>query len=99
MFTFDTVEKNSVANSRNSDPLHGIHEESATGSSTGALACYLYKNDKISKKEIHKLLFEQGYSMGKPCEITVTLEIKGGEIIRLQVEGKAIITGEKIINI
>ena len=42
IFTFDTVSKNAVAQSRNSDPIHGIHEESATGSSTGALACYLY---------------------------------------------------------
>lgn len=47
VFTLDTIEKASVANSRNFDPLHAIHEESATGSATGALACYLYKNGKL----------------------------------------------------
>jgi len=99
MFTFDTIEKNLVANSRNSDPLHGIHEESATGSATGALACYLFDREKLSKYHLNKLLFEQGYSMGQHSQITVSLEVNGQKITRVQVGGKAVITGEKIINI
>lgn len=99
IFTFDTIESNSVALSRNFDPLHGIHEESATGSSTGALACYLYKNGKIDPKELHKLLFEQGYSMKKPSQIAVSLGAGGQEITRVQVGGKALLTGEKTIKL
>lgn len=100
MFTFETIKKDSIANSRNCDPLHGIHEESATGSSTGALACYLFKNEKLSQKQLQKkLLFEQGYSMKKPSQIAVSLTTDQEEITRVQVGGKAIITGEKEINL
>jgi PhzF family phenazine biosynthesis protein len=99
IFTFDTIESNSTAHSRNFDPLHGIHEESATGSSTGALACYLYKNGKIHSKELHKLLFEQGYSMKKPSLIAVSLGTVGQEITKVQVCGKALLTGKKTIEL
>jgi len=97
IFTFDIVSKEAVAHSRNLDPMHGIHEESATGSSTGALACYLFKNGKVHQEQLHNLLFEQGYSMGKPSQISVSLEVKRDEITRVQVGGRAIITGENNI--
>ncbi len=99
IFTFDTVDEDAIAHSRNFDPLHGIHEESATGSSTGALACYLYINKKVSLQQISQLFFEQGYSMRKPSQIIVSLVVNGHEITRVQVGGKAIITGEKQINL
>ncbi len=93
IFTFDTLKKESIAHSRNCDPLHAISEESATGSATGALACYLYKNGKLPY--LHDLSFEQGYSMKNPSEINVSLEANEGEITRVQVGGKANIIGEK----
>lgn len=99
IFTFDTVEKGSIAHSRNFDPLHGIHEESATGSSTGALACYLFKNGKLFKEQLHDLLFEQGYSMRKPSQISVSLRVKRNEITRVQVGGRAILIAKKEITI
>ena len=97
IFTLDTVKENAIAHSRNFDPLHGIHEESATGSSTGALACYLYKSGKTDVNQLHTLVFEQGYSMKQPSHIVVSLEADKKMLTRVQVGGKAIITGEKEI--
>jgi|SRR6185369_11679022 len=97
VFTLDTIEKSSIANSRNFDPLHAIPEESATGSATGALACFLYKNGKLPNR--HNFSFEQGYSMKNPSRISVSLEVENNEIKRVQVGGKANIIGEKEITI
>lgn len=96
VFTLDTIEKTSIANSRNFDPLHAIPEESATGSATGALACYLYKNNKLPQ-QLGTLSFEQGYSMKNPSKISVSLEVKDEKVKRVQVGGKANILGEKEI--
>lgn len=89
LFCRDTVH-NSSAYCRNFAPLYGITEESATGTSNGALACYLKKYEGENNAETVKYLFEQGYSMGKPSEIQVMLTMKGDEIIRVQVGGRAL---------
>jgi len=83
----------STAHCRNLAPLYGISEESATGTSNGALGCYLYRYNQIIRTS--NLVFEQGYSMSRPSEILADIEIdEKGDIIRVMVGGKAIITGE-----
>lgn len=56
---------------RNFAPRYGIPEESATGSSNGALACYLHHHGLLRKKNY---LFRQGDGMGLPSDIHVRLE-------------------------
>ena len=75
---------------RNLAPLYGISEESATGTSNGALACYLFKYGKIQSDHTTHIVFEQGYSMGKPSEIIVDLITKDTEVIEVKVGGKAL---------
>jgi PhzF family phenazine biosynthesis protein len=87
-FTLDVLNEKATAHCRNFAPLFGIPEEAATGSSNGALACYLFKNSKLGR--VDDLIFEQGYSMGKPSEIVASLEVVGKEIKRVRVGGKAI---------
>lgn len=74
---------------RNFAPIYGISEESATGTSNGALGCYLYHHGKINDKQAENLKFEQGYSMKKPSEIRVSLAIKENKIFEVRVGGKA----------
>ncbi|GKX31644.1 phenazine biosynthesis protein PhzF [Vallitalea longa] len=84
-FSLDTYDNNS-AHCRNFAPLYGINEESATGTSNGALACYLYKyNNKVNK-----FTFEQGYVMNEPSEINVEFNLKDNNIERVYVGGKAV---------
>jgi len=85
-FTLETKHTNSAAHCRNFAPLYGIDEESATGTSNGGLACYLYKH-KLLKKQGTKLHFEQGYVMDRPSKIDVKLSLRNNKIVRVQVGG------------
>jgi PhzF family phenazine biosynthesis protein len=94
LFTMET-ENGSTAQCRNFSPLYDILEESATGTSTGALSCYLYKYGFVSEKKAGNLIFEQGYSMEKPSEILSSLTILNKEIIEVKVGGIALNIEEK----
>jgi PhzF family phenazine biosynthesis protein len=98
-FALDTIDPKSIAHCRNFAPLYGIMEESATGSSNGALTCYLYHHGKLNDRNLQNMKFEQGYSMNKPSEIFVGLEVDGQQITKVTVGGKAILFGEKEIEI
>lgn len=96
-FTLKTKHK-STAHCRNFAPLYGIPEEAATGTSSGALACYLFKHGKITEEQAQRLLFEQGYGMRKPSEILVRLDIGNKHITGVHVGGKATAAKEKIFS-
>ncbi|NCD05305.1 MAG: PhzF family phenazine biosynthesis protein [Spirochaetia bacterium] len=79
---------NIIASCRNFAPLYEINEEAATGTSSGALACYLYKYGVIDKTE--EILLEQGISMNKSSLIKANLEIKNKKINKVLVGGLAL---------
>ena len=84
-FTEDTkTEAKAVC--RNFAPRYGIEEESATGTSNGALACYLNKYDNKAEEE---LVFKQGYSLNKPATIKVKLEFNNKCLEEVYVGGSA----------
>lgn len=71
---------------RNFAPLYDINEEAATGTSNGALACYLYEQHQL-QKEVY--VFEQGYSLHSPSEILVKLATNSdNKIEKVYVGGK-----------
>lgn len=70
---------------RNFAPLYGIAEESATGTSNGALTWYLYTHRRIVPGTEN--LFCQGESMGKPSRILTRLLEDGGQFL-VQVGGE-----------
>lgn len=88
-FTLET-QNNGTAQCRNFAPLYDIPEEAATGTSNGALSCYLYKYGIINEESSRSLVFEQGYSMGRPSEILSSLRIQNGEISEVMVGGTAL---------
>lgn len=57
---------------RNFAPLYEIDEECATGSSSGALACYLYENNLVTLNKNY--IIYQGESMNMKSEISVFLK-------------------------
>lgn len=81
-----------TAVARNFAPLVGINEESATGTSNGALLCYLKEKDNLAEREIYRI--EQGESMGQLSEIL-------GKFIdgRIWVGGKATLLKEQSIEV
>jgi len=70
---------------RNFAPYVGIDEESATGTSNGALSCYLSKY--VIKKE--EYILRQGYSMNLPSEIYSRIEYKDKNISKVFIGGTA----------
>lgn len=98
LFTLET-KFGSTAHCRNLAPLYDIPEESATGTSSGALSCYLWKNRKIDNQQSQNLVFEQGYSMEKPSEILVNLKIDEEKIMEVKVGGIASNIQQKEIKI
>lgn len=76
-----------IAVCRNFAPRYDIDEESATGTSNCALACYLHRY--YSKRT--KYVFEQGLSMGKPSRIEVQLIVNNDEIDEVMVGGKGLV--------
>ena len=76
---------------RNFAPLYGIDEESATGTASCALACYLFKYYKQQPQYI----FEQGHNMGEISRIVVNLSYHGGVIDSVFVGGYGYLLGKK----
>ncbi|MDP5273930.1 PhzF family phenazine biosynthesis protein [Chengkuizengella axinellae] len=100
VFTLETMEDSSAAHCRNFAPLYDIPEESATGTSNAALACYLYKYDSsINVKENHVFSFEQGYIMQKPSEVIVRITVNQGQIATVKVGGLASSFNKEIVKL
>lgn len=68
MHLFALSEENIIC--RNFAPLYDIDEEAATGTSNGALACYLYHHQILQKTNY---TFAQGYTLNAPSEVLVRL--------------------------
>lgn len=61
---------------RNFAPLYDIDEEAATGTSNGALTCYLYDYGLVAPNTVHTII--QGEKMKRPSQISTQLVLKGG---------------------
>ncbi len=86
-FALDTINNDVDAYGRNFVPIVGINEESATGTSNGALGCYLYQY--FQKKE--KYILRQGYNLNQPSEIITKISAQAGQINEVWVGGTAYI--------
>lgn len=90
-FTLETEHPDSTVATRNFGPSVGIDEESATGTSNGALCAYLIKHNIINFSHSIEISCEQGYYMNNPSEILCkgsvcnnTMVIKVGGIATIE---------------
>ncbi|NLQ18289.1 PhzF family phenazine biosynthesis protein [Marinomonas sp. M1K-6] len=83
VFEMNSPDEPYTANCRNFAPAVGIPEESATGSSSGALACYL--NRHFGSQQA---VFEQGRAMNMSSRIVTQLRVESGELVCVQVGGE-----------
>lgn len=86
-----------TASCRNFAPLFGIAEESATGSASGALACYFTKH--INNNHDGHFVFEQGRAMGCTSRITASIESNEQDITKVLVGGYAQLIGLQEISL
>ncbi len=95
VFYTETMEPAPLVHCRNFAPLYEIEEESATGSSCGALACYLhtYAGGPLA------FTFRQGISMGRPSVIYAALEAEAETVTRVFVGGEGGAAEKMIVSI
>ena len=94
VFELCELQSKHTASCRNFAPLFGISEESATGSSCGALACYLSEHLTELGSEY---VFEQGRAMNCISVITASVESDNSIIRSVKVGGFANSIGTVLI--
>lgn len=102
VFTLQTVNPGFQVHSRDFCPAIGNLEEAASGTTNGALSCYLIKNKAIPgipRNGSIKIMAEQGYEMGRPSIIQSEIQLQDHEIKEVKVGGTAIrsLVGELVI--
>lgn len=95
VFELCDQESQLTASCRNFAPLFGISEESATGSSSGALACYLTEHLSLDGDYV----FEQGRVMNCTSLITASVKSNNSAITSVKVGGFASIIGTELISV
>lgn len=90
LFTFGTLEPNSLYHARNFAPLYGINEAPMTGTANGVVCSYLLKNNIIRN---NKMVCEQGDIIGRPGRVFVEIgsNVKVGGIAKIIEEREFII--------
>jgi trans-2,3-dihydro-3-hydroxyanthranilate isomerase len=74
-------------------PDLGIGEDPATGSAVAAFAGAIMDYDKPPDGE-HTLVIEQGYAMGRPSQIELTLTVTDGALVKASIGGSAVVVSE-----
>ncbi len=78
-----------TANCRNFAPFYGIDEECATGTSSGALACFLFKHSVIDENGYQNTFFLQGKAMGSLSRINAKIVSENKEVSKICIGGNA----------
>jgi trans-2,3-dihydro-3-hydroxyanthranilate isomerase len=77
-------------------PGVGVAEDPATGSAAAAFAGYLAAHAGYKDGE-HMVRIEQGYEMGRPSVMELTLNISGGKLTSASIGGFAVVVSEGTI--
>jgi trans-2,3-dihydro-3-hydroxyanthranilate isomerase len=93
VFTMETVYPDSTVHSRDFCPAAGIPEAAGSGTTNGALSCYLIRNGLLPSADgIVRIRAEQGYEMNRPSQIQCEASIIGGEVHEMKVGGTAVMS-------
>lgn len=74
-------------------PGLGVPEDPATGSAVAAFAGAIMAFEKPGDG-VHRLVIEQGYAMGRPSEIELTLHVRKGLLEKALIGGGAVIVSK-----
>jgi trans-2,3-dihydro-3-hydroxyanthranilate isomerase len=96
LFCRQTVERGNAFHARMFGPTFGIYEDPATGSAAAALAGWAARHGGLGDGD-HTLGIEQGYEMGRPSLITLTVTLRDGKLAMASIGGEAIVVSEGMI--
>jgi trans-2,3-dihydro-3-hydroxyanthranilate isomerase len=92
----ETAERGNTFHARMFAPGVGVAEDPATGSAAAAFAGYLAAHGGYRDGE-HTIRIEQGYEMGRPSLMELTLKIAGGKLTGASIGGGAVVVTEGTI--
>ncbi len=93
VFCLDAVDPNHQVYGRMFGPEKGIVEDPATGSAAAAFAGYLFAKEQHQPSR-KQWLVEQGYAMGRPSLLEISIHSERGELQAVYVGGQAVLVGE-----
>jgi trans-2,3-dihydro-3-hydroxyanthranilate isomerase len=90
VFCRETAVSGHAFHARMFAPGMGPLEDPATGSAAAAFTGYVVAHDRFADGT-HVLRLEQGYEMGRPSLIDVTLQVRGGALTNASIGGEAVV--------
>ena len=95
-FTTETETAQAAVHGRMFAPSMGIVEDSATGAASGPLGAYMVRHRILTGgfNDVHTIRSEQGYEMGRPSNVNITITVKSGEIAGVKIGGNSVIVGK-----
>lgn len=96
LFCRETAEPGHAFHARMFAPSHGVPEDPATGSAAGAFAGLIAAANKLADGT-HNLIIEQGYEMGRPSLLRLSLTIANGKLVAAAIGGDAVVVTEGTI--
>jgi trans-2,3-dihydro-3-hydroxyanthranilate isomerase len=98
LYCRQTVHTGSAFHARCFAPDFGIAEDPATGSAAVAFAGPVHRFDELPDG-VHKRAIEQGYEMGRPSAIALTMEVARGKLAAARIGGHAVQVAEGRIEV
>jgi trans-2,3-dihydro-3-hydroxyanthranilate isomerase len=93
LFCREAEESGHAFHARMFAPAFGILEDPATGSAVASFAGYLARHGGYADGE-HVIPIEQGYEMGRPSLMELTISMKAGRLERATIAGDAVVMME-----
>ena len=93
VFCRETAEQGHAFHARMFAPRGGIPEDPATGSAVAAFAGVLAHFTRMADGA-HEFVVEQGYEMGRPSLISLSMTVNGGKLAAGAIAGEAVVMSE-----
>jgi trans-2,3-dihydro-3-hydroxyanthranilate isomerase len=98
LYCRQTVHTTSSFHARMFAPHNGIGEDPATGSAAAAFAGVVHRFDALPDGN-HKRTIEQGFEMGRPSLMELSMDIEGGKLGTVRIGGHAVRVAEGKIEV
>jgi trans-2,3-dihydro-3-hydroxyanthranilate isomerase len=98
LYCRQTVHTTSSFHARMFAPDMGVVEDPATGSAAAAFAGVVHHFDELPDG-VHKRAIEQGFEMGRPSLIELSLQVEGGKLATVRIGGHAVRVAEGRIEV
>ncbi|MEZ5844609.1 MAG: PhzF family phenazine biosynthesis protein [Hyphomicrobiaceae bacterium] len=98
LYTSATTHASAHLHARMFMPGGGIAEDPATGSAAAALAGVVHRFDQPPEGS-HRRMIEQGFEMGRPSHISLTLEVRATKLAGVRIGGHAVRVTEGTVRV